>query len=446
LERRTAWENFELLVGHDMAIERLYYLWDQPFPTEDDYWSRDQGRTLFLSWETRPSTGEECASWADIAAGLHDAEIDERAEGLKAFGAPVFLAFDAEANVEACGTPEDFVAAWRHIHARFADAGVTTVTWAWTMSAFFYRRFPDLAEAYYPGGEYVDVIGGNGHNFYHCKHHPTRWHEPRDILVDFHDFATSKGKPMVITEYGTGEDRRVPGRKAEWFANVADLIKDWQEIKAVAYYNTGNGSCDRYVDSSYESLDAFQAMAADPYFNPPAPIAEVAVEDFAFGHSDVAVRAGTGVRWAFKGPSDHTVTDASGMGLFDSGVQPSGGTFTEYFIAAGAYAYACTIHPELMVGNVKVPIHVDPVRGDEVTAFTISWAIVPPPAGYAFDIQIRRPGDIAWSDWLTLAATRSAEFIPDGGPGIYSFRARYRDELTGLATGYSDPGYIEVSP
>ncbi|MFL5791243.1 MAG: hypothetical protein ACJ76A_07025, partial [Actinomycetota bacterium] len=43
-DRRSALTSFESLVGREIAIERVYYFWDQAWPTADDAWTRDAGR------------------------------------------------------------------------------------------------------------------------------------------------------------------------------------------------------------------------------------------------------------------------------------------------------------------------------------------------------------------------------------------------------------------
>ena len=62
---------------------------------------------------------------------------------------------------------------------------------------------------------------------------------------------------------------------------------------------------------------------------------DVSVADFAFTPSNAKQFLGGVVRWNFAGPSVHTVTDATGMGLFDSGPVSPGGTLVFPFPAAG---------------------------------------------------------------------------------------------------------------
>src|SRR5438034_7387190 len=47
--RRQAMLDFETLVQRPMAIDREFYLWDDTWPTADDTWAAQGGRTLYFS-------------------------------------------------------------------------------------------------------------------------------------------------------------------------------------------------------------------------------------------------------------------------------------------------------------------------------------------------------------------------------------------------------------
>src|SRR2546426_10224724 len=80
-DRRSALESFETLVGHKMTMERVYYMWDQPWPTAEHAWTRDAGRIPYISWNAR-MTDRSTVRWADIASGVYDAVILARAADL----------------------------------------------------------------------------------------------------------------------------------------------------------------------------------------------------------------------------------------------------------------------------------------------------------------------------------------------------------------------------
>jgi len=171
--------------------------------------------------------------------------------------------------------------------------------------------------------------------------------------------------------------------------------------------------------------------------------APVTVKDFAFQPAITKPNYGNTVLWSNIGPSTHTVTDATGMGLFDSGPIPNGGTFSFPFTAAGIYTYHCTIHTQ-MQGQAKVPITVSPTSGDVTTVFTIGWASVTAPAGYRYETQIKRPGSTTWSTWFA-GSDVSQTFVPDAGTGTYQFRSRLKNTGNGAASNWSNPKYISVT-
>src|SRR5207245_10102904 len=80
------------------------------------------------------------------------------------------------------------------------------------------------------------------------------------------------------------EDSMTPGRKGQWITDAAVTLKTWPQVKAVAYYHNGPPApiCPWWVDSSPNSLAAFQGMGADAYINPPrAPPAPTSVTAYA---------------------------------------------------------------------------------------------------------------------------------------------------------------------
>jgi plastocyanin len=446
-DRQTALTNFEALIGRPVAIERVYVLWNEVWPTADDLWSRDQGHTLYMSWNASPDDGSGCRMWADIAAGVYDADIDARAEDIKGFGAPMFFSFHHEPttappNHIACGTEAEYKAAWRHIHDKFVIDGVTNVTYSITYTAQNFDK--NRAKDFYPGDDIIDTIAADGYNWYGCPFHQGPWREMSEIFDSFYAFGVLHNKPLIIAEYGSGEDPAVVGRKGQWFTNGADQLKKWPLIKGVSYFNVGNGggSCDRYMDSTTSSLQAFSANGADPYFNPPVTTTEVSVTDFAFTPNSMTVPQGSVVRWTNNGPSVHTVT-ANKMKLFDSGNIAVSSTFVWVFTQAGTYAYHCSIHPA-MTGAVKVAPTANPPSGNQTTVFTITWSSNFAPDQYAYDVQIQRPGG-TWTNWKMSQTSMSGNFLPDSGPGTYRFRARFHNKTDGSVSGWSPTARITVS-
>jgi plastocyanin len=168
----------------------------------------------------------------------------------------------------------------------------------------------------------------------------------------------------------------------------------------------------------------------------------VSVVDNAFQPRDVVARQGDTVQWDWNSFSSHSVTDRTGMSLYDSGVRGAGSTFSFTFDSAGLYDYWCTIHFG-MTGTVSVPINAKPKRGRQDTTFTITFSAANAPAGFVFDAQIKRPG-APFVDWQTGVTNRTATFVPDAGRGKYQFRSRLRKTSNGEASAYSTAKRITV--
>jgi hypothetical protein len=149
------------------------------------------------------------------------------------------------------------------------------------------------------------------------------------------------------------------------------------------------------------------------------------------------------VVWTFVSPNVHSVTDTSGMGLFDSGPRTLVSFFAFGFAAAGRYPYEDTENAG--TGTVLVPMSAKPKRGHGSTTFTVTWAAAGPSAGLVYDVQIKRPGQKAFASWQHGVTSLSAAFTADAGNGMYRFRARVRNSGNGAASGYSAAVSIKVS-
>ncbi|MBA3551579.1 MAG: hypothetical protein H0W27_01745 [Actinobacteria bacterium] len=175
----------------------------------------------------------------------------------------------------------------------------------------------------------------------------------------------------------------------------------------------------------------------------PVPSANVTVTatDNAFTPGSVTARPGDRVRWRFAGPSVHTATDRTGMGLFGSGSVPPGGSYAFAFVSAGSYPYACLLHSE-MRGAIEIAVLARPGSGGQSTEFTITWADTAAPTRFVYDVQLKRP-ESTFIDWMTGESAGAATFVADAGRGAYVFRARLRN-AGGDASDYPRGTSIQV--
>ena len=129
-----------------------YLTWQAKFPTTSDMVAVSQGSTLLVSW-----TGTDSSA---VSSGLGRRRPPACAQ-IKALGKPIFLEWRWEMdrpNLRAVvGTPAEFIAAWKHVRAIFAQQHVRNVAWMWCPTAKGFVPGGDAA-AYYPGNDEVDWV------------------------------------------------------------------------------------------------------------------------------------------------------------------------------------------------------------------------------------------------------------------------------------------------
>jgi len=268
----AAVEKRERDLGRRLAIDHHFYPWEKDFPTEREKADLRDGRIPLISWNGK-------ALNLAIGLGQYDDLIRTRAQAVKALGGKVLIRWmwemDGRQKAEDTTHPALYIAAWRHIHDLFAEEGTTNVQWVWCPNATAFRTEDDRnAPAYYPGDDYVDWICADGYNWAPGRK-DDQWRSFASIYQDFYDWGVSRGKPLMVGEYGVQE--RSPGEKARWLTDAREALKTkFTAIKAVVYFDA-NKDYDWRVTSSPESLAAFRAMANDPWFTPdPNPLLDAA--------------------------------------------------------------------------------------------------------------------------------------------------------------------------
>jgi hypothetical protein len=165
------------------------------------------------------------------------------------------------------------------------------------------------------------------------------------------------------------------------------------------------------------------------------------------GYIPATARApfGTSVYWSMPSSNNkaHSATDGSGTSLFDSGLIDPGGSFDFFFSAAGAYTVTDSAAGG-QTGTIDVTMLSTPTTGTTATTFNIQWASGRPPRGYVYDVQVKRPGDSTYSDFVTGTTATGATFAPDAGTGTYRFHSRLRRQAPTASTKYSPQLTITV--
>lgn len=273
------WKGFENLIQRKLAIVHVSSPWADFFPTTDEVAAAAQGSLLYVDWNLRDSD----VTYAEIAEGETDARINAEAEALKAFGRPIMVSFEAEMDqpiLDGNGTPQQFVAAWRHIHDIFAADGAKNVIWVWDITGDV-THGPELPK-FYPGDAYVDWIMWDSYNWYGCNPDGSfTWRSFAETVSPMYEWLTVNSdarnghdylsKPWGLGEYGTVEGRR-PDWKANYFRNIVPSLRSGlPRIRALLYLEaddlTRDRTCRWDVNTSAQSLAAYRAAGHTRYLS-----------------------------------------------------------------------------------------------------------------------------------------------------------------------------------
>ncbi|SCL66153.1 glycoside hydrolase family 26 protein [Micromonospora chersina] len=260
--RAAAFDDFNRAAGGELTIAHMFHEWNEAFPGATERAFQAQGKLQMISWQ-----GTDTRS---TVSGVYDSLIRQRAVDVKEFGVPVLLRYRWEMDrpnlAASMHSPEDYVAAWKHVRAIFTEVGVTNAAWVWCPHADGFAEPDRDAAAYYPGDDQVDWLCAD-------VYPGPEWNSFTDRMDHFMAFAQKHPRPVVIGEFGLTQEGR-PGQRANWMREVGPYLKKHPQIKAAVYFAARQTTKPLY-DSTFgndpESAAVFREMATDPYFNPPPP-------------------------------------------------------------------------------------------------------------------------------------------------------------------------------
>lgn len=206
----------------------------------------------------------------DILQGEYDPIIETYAKTFKEFGHPILFRLMNEMNGDWCpyssyNTSKDtmiYREVYRYIHEKFRQAGAQNIIWVWNPNEGSFPNFKwNHMLMYYPGDEYVDVIGLTAYNT--GTYYASVGESWKDFatLYDgvYAEFCERFAQPMMITEFSCA---KMGGDKRAWTMDMFQKIKSYDRIKAAIWWDwadfdkaTGGISRDYRID---DVLDLFK--------------------------------------------------------------------------------------------------------------------------------------------------------------------------------------------
>jgi hypothetical protein len=247
---------FATSVGRDPNILGQYVSWNTNFDTKAATNAVNYGALYYIVWEPYQATLQS------IANGGSDAYIRKFAQAAAAFGQPIALSFAHEMNgnwypwgtTGKGATAADFVAAWRHIHNLFAQAGADNVIWVWDPNDI--SPVPDVQlEPYWPGDAYVDWVGITG---YLAIDGPQTFDELYDPTMEQMSQFTGN-KPFIIAETSveTGSD------ELSEIQSLVAGVKENSDVLGFIWFNYLKNNVDWTLTDRTQARATFASLIAD---------------------------------------------------------------------------------------------------------------------------------------------------------------------------------------
>lgn len=274
-------KKFEETIGKKMAIAHIYVGWGE-------LENRRVVQTLNTldknGWKPMVSVNpyffDGCKTagvslYRTIAEGFCDRFLSRAAKNLKHVNAPFYLRFAWEMNIKtnewsvpySQSTPEEFVAAWKHMHTILAEQN-DNIIWVFCPNVKNGNTigFEDL----YPGDEYVDWTCLDGYNWGTTQSWST-WQNFNDVFYESYRTMTklASGKPVMIGEVNSAVQG---GDKSAWFRDMlaVQIPFRYPQVKAIVFYNedrTVPEGVDWRLEKDTASLEAFRFWIRLPLYN-----------------------------------------------------------------------------------------------------------------------------------------------------------------------------------
>ena len=248
---RNCLDKAETLLQRRIEIAMWYQWWGADWTVgraARDFqvkWAAEAGdRDVLIKWEPwKPGRQIVQSRFAvsTIIDGAHDAYLRVWAQRLRDWGRTIYLCPMPEPNgfwnqwstVIGKHTPADYIAAWRHMHAVFDTESAANVRWVWSPNA---GDMPaeNRMEEYYPGGDYVDILGLSVYNWGTARHW-SKWRSFTEVARPYYDRIGLLGnQPIWITEMACAPEG---GDRVLWVRQMLGDLSSLPRLEAFLWFN-----------------------------------------------------------------------------------------------------------------------------------------------------------------------------------------------------------------
>lgn len=270
----------EQKIDYKFDLTLAYLHFGAEFPLEFMRKNYDNGKTVELTYQITSSNNENLMGYTpnlDIYRGIKDEEIRKFARGAKEFGHPFLFRLNNEMNsdwtsysgIVNLSDADIYISNWQRVYRIFAEEGVNNAIWIFNPND---RNFPPCKwnnhVAYYPGNEYVQMLGVTGYNTgtYYKQENMEEWREFEaiydEVVESYSPFYSEF--PWIITEFASSS---IGGNKVKWINNMFSVMPKYPLIKIAVWFSSADydprpgkeGVVSRpyWLDETPRTLEAF---------------------------------------------------------------------------------------------------------------------------------------------------------------------------------------------
>lgn len=216
------------------------------------------GKTLELTLQTTHKADGSNMVY-DILNGAYDAFLTDYAQVVAGFGHPVLFRLGNEMNGDWCPyssyrTSKDtmlFKEFYKYVYSFFEQADAQNVIWVWNPNCKSFPNFQWNNEMmYYPGDEYVDVVGMTAYNTgTYYSETGEKWQEFSELYnALYYRYNAFFKQPLMITEFASAS---TGGDKEQWVRNMFEDIEKYNRIKVAIWWDGCDWDANGNVARSY---------------------------------------------------------------------------------------------------------------------------------------------------------------------------------------------------
>lgn len=246
----------------------IIYIGFEDFPTAFCQNADANGMITDVSWQP------DNILLNDIVSGKYDSYLQKFGQEVASFGKPVMLRFANEFNgdwstwsynASAGGlVPASlYVQAFKYVHDKVMAAGGFNAYWIWSPNVTNGGMNTQSIESYYPGDNYVDIIGMDGYNW-GTSQSWTSWQSFESVFGACYDqlVASHPNKLIGVTETGCSS---TGGDKAAWITDMFNgFTTRFPKLKFFTWFNI-NKETDWRFTSDQASINALEAGLQNQY-------------------------------------------------------------------------------------------------------------------------------------------------------------------------------------